>query len=85
MSQPNLINEIKKTVLFEVSRDLMRLYKNQWAKAPIKQYFDELYLKRDLFNEEMKAKFEDLKAQLSNNKAMDTTSNFKKDYLDSKI
>ena len=51
----------------------MRLYKNQWAKAPIKQYFDELYLKRDLFNEEMKAKFEDLKAQLSNNKAMDTS------------
>ena len=48
------------------------MYKNTWAKPSIKQYFDQIYLERDIFTEQQKTEIEKLKSDLSSLKGFDT-------------
>jgi len=77
--------ELKREILFEIVGDLFRKYRVIWAKPALKQFFDDLYFKRDIFNEEQKRGVEDYKANLQNLRNTDTMRGSKKDFLDSKI
>lgn len=75
----------RRSILFEMTRDIYGMFKHSWAKPTVKQYFDHLYLEREIFNEEQKKNVEDFKAGLSSLKGFDTVKGFRRDTLDSKI
>jgi len=77
--------EKKKEILFEITKSLFTMYKNTWAKSTIKQYFDQIYLQRDIFTEQQKTEVEKLKSDLSSLKGFDTVKGFRRDGLDSQI
>lgn len=66
----------KKEILFEISKTLFTMYKHVWAKPAIKQYFDQIYLQRDIFTEQQKTEVEKLKSDLSSLKGFDTGNKF---------
>lgn len=75
----------KKEILFEITKTLFTMYKNTWAKPAIKQYFDQIYLQRDIFTEQQKTEVEKLKSDLSSLKGFDTVKGFKREGLDSQM
>eukprot|EP01016_Furgasonia_blochmanni_P006167 TRINITY_DN1245_c0_g1_i6.p1 TRINITY_DN1245_c0_g1~~TRINITY_DN1245_c0_g1_i6.p1 ORF type:complete len:253 (+),score=33.22 TRINITY_DN1245_c0_g1_i6:585-1343(+) len=85
MGNQEALEKLTKDVLFSSIKDLCDFYKAIWAKSTINIFYNNIYTKKEIFDEEQTKILDDIMNSLKNGKGRDLNKDFKRSEIDRAI